>query len=171
MAEWGHKTRFSIAAFRSLSELDAAVSALVAAGFSDDQIGLAATETSIIEFKSNIGANGAVNGGRRVNEAVSAVLDALVRRFKASAYRVAGAKIMVSEGATGQFAGCFSTNEDELPLQSPLAGSRSKLLAQLYSGAWLLGANALSYEQLRAGTRILLAHSSDRVETFELHGF
>ncbi|HRK19028.1 MAG TPA: hypothetical protein PK970_08735, partial [Hyphomicrobiaceae bacterium] len=81
-----------------------------------------------------------------------------------------GKKIMVSEGSEGQFAGCFSPHDDDLPENSPLAGARSKLLAQLYSGAWLLGANALSYEQLRAGTRILLAHSSDRVETFELHG-
>ena len=170
MAEWGHKTRFSIAAFRSLVELDAAVSALVAAGFAHDQIGLAATETSILDFKSNGSPNGVGSGGRRVTESVSAVIDGLVRRFEASAYRVAGAKIMVSEGSAGQFAGCFSTKDEDVPLHSPLAGSRSKLLAQLYSGAWLLGANALSYEQLRAGTRILLAHSSDRVETFELHG-
>lgn len=161
MADWGNKTRFSIAAFRSLDDLDAAVNALVNAGFSEEQIALAATRTSVNERGS--GPNGS-------GETASPVLKSLLDRFVVTPHQVAGVAIMVSEGVKDQFADFFAIQRDEPVPSGLMAATRAKLLSQLYSGMWLIGANALSYDQLRSGTRILLAHSSDRVETFELHG-
>lgn len=167
MEAWGNKTRFSVAAFRALQDLEAAVSGLIEIGFEAPQIGLAAIRSRLAELERPI-AGGAPNG---LWSTGLLSLSDFFGLFDVTEAMIDGEFVVVNHGSTWQAVGCFDAHaNDAADGDAGISyASRAKMLDQLGSGVWLLGANARSFAQLRAGTRLLLAHSCDRVETFELH--
>ena len=181
----GQKTRFSIAAFQSRGDLHQAVTALLDAGFDLRQIGLAVTyETLEPACSEASGTNGHLpaeassltssqaNGQTPSEPKSHNAVGWLMSHLEPTATRLSAGTVWISANSLWQMVGCFSVSDEdtaEAANSGMPPGTRAAMLDHLERGAWLVGVNALSFNQLRAGMRILLAHSDARVETCELH--
>ena len=159
MAKGLDKTRLSIAVFDRGNCLCQALADLAGAGFEGDQMGIAALASTLVALQER-----APCAGVHCTHIVG-----VIAAFETTPTKVDDQFVVVTRNSLWQKFGCFgaiatdalfSANWMTLKLQDDLTDYIKK-------GAVVLGVSARDLSQQRQSTRILLQHSSQRVQTHE----
>lgn len=154
------KTRLAIAAFAHAANLVEAVVELERTGFGREQLGIAGLESSIAQLQA--GTSGRATG----------LLGELLRSAERAtpAFIVSGDDfVLVACGPLWQNIGTMRGNAgDQLVIASWMdPATRAEMTRHICDGAIILGVRADTVDQQRRSARILLSHSSERVQTHE----
>ena len=152
------RTRFIVAVFDSGEDLIRAVSELLRRGFAREQMGVVALLSSLSRLRRT------ASPGELEPAEITAILGDIEVLPAASEDRV-----VVTRGSLWQCLGSFGTVvDDELIVAHWMTPQLREVLAtHIRAGAVVLGVSAKTVDQQRESTRVLLQHSSYRVQTHE----
>ena len=159
MAVRADKTRLVIAVFDRGECLCRALSDLTSAGFDRQQMGIAAVAATLVRLQ---------NGAWCTGSACGEVADA-VRQVETTPTRVDDQFVVVTRDSLWQRFGCFGAAATDALFTANwmILKLRVDLTEHIRKGAVVLGVSANDFGQQRQSTRILLRHSSHRVQTHE----
>lgn len=154
------KTRLAITAFAIAANLVKTVEELEDAGFSRDQIGIAGLERAIAALHAD---------ARDRNTGLLAALLRLTEKSKPGLIYSGTDFVLVACGPLWQSIGGLGANDgDRLVIASWMEpATRTEMTRQISNGAIMLVVRADTVDQQRRSARILLSHSSERVQTHE----
>ena len=159
MSKGVSKTRLAIAVFDRGECLCRALADLDVAGFKRDQRGIAAVAPTLIRLQ---------NGAWCAGSACGVVADVIVE-VETTPTRVDDEFVVVTRNSIWQKLQCFGSASSEALITANwmTLQLREDLTEYVRKGAVVLGVSASDFDQQRQSTRILLKHSSHRVQTHE----
>lgn len=159
MANDINRTRVALALFDRGIDLAPALRGLEAAGFDGGQLGIAARASRFVSLKTDYAAG---------------VLSARIAAPLICGSTLLGAgalddPVRISTGTFWPALRCFGADSGSPLVSAPWMAPRlrDELSRHLTDGAILLGVGAVSPEQQRSATQLLLNHSSHRVHTHD----
>ncbi len=159
MAKGADKKRLAIAVFDRGDCLCRALADLGGVGITREQLGIAALAPTLVRLQ---------NGAWCVGSACGDIADA-VARVETTPARVDDQFVVVTRNSLWQKLQCFGAAASEALITANwmTLKLRNDLTDHIRKGAVVLGVSANDFDQQRQSTRILLQHSSHRVQTHE----
>jgi len=159
MGKGSVKSRFVIAVFDSSDGLRLALSDLLELGFAARQLAVVALAPSLDRMRTGDG----------FRPAITAEVAAILDNVETTALTIGQSVVVVSRNSLWQRIGSLeAANSDEFITANWMEPQlRVDLARHVRAGAVVLGVSAETSDQQRQGTRVLLKHSSSRVQTHE----
>ena len=156
------RTRFIVAVFDSGEDLIRAVSELLRRGFAREQMGIIALLSALSKLRQPATP---IEVTRAEAEAIAAIILDDVE----AAPGLRDGQVVVTRNSLWQCLGSFATaaGTDLITAQWMTPKLREDLTTFIRSGAVVLGVSANTIDQQRESTRVLLQHSSYRVQIHE----